>query len=124
MAKGVHPDQGGRSFVFLTDGQCHIRQCLQHEACSKNTTLPSYYYRFFDIRKEFRKRYDAGPVANIKTMLDCILPFLIPFASSVGRCNVFPSPTCSPAGKYREGGAGGPAGLDFVINPLSVFVSL
>ena len=74
MAKGVHPDQGGRSFVFLTDGQCHMRQCLHHETCSKNTTLPSYYNRFYDLRKEFRKRYDrAGMVDGIRSMLDCIL---------------------------------------------------
>ncbi|KAK7469858.1 hypothetical protein BaRGS_00036136 [Batillaria attramentaria] len=73
VAKGVHPDQGGRSFCFMTDGPCHIRQCIQHEACSKNMTLPSYFYRFYNLRKEFRKRYDAGPVENIKAMLDCIL---------------------------------------------------
>ncbi|XP_076470540.1 RNA-binding protein fusilli-like isoform X2 [Babylonia areolata] len=71
VAKGVHPDQGGRSFVFMTDGQCHIRQCLHHEACSKNTTLPTYYNKFYDLRKEFRKRYDrAGPVDSIKCILD------------------------------------------------------
>ncbi|XP_070189517.1 epithelial splicing regulatory protein 1-like isoform X2 [Littorina saxatilis] len=70
VAKGVHPDQGGRSFVFLTDGPCHIRQCLQHESSNKNMALPAYYNKFFDIRKEFKKRYDAGPVASIKTMLD------------------------------------------------------
>lgn len=70
VAKGVHPDQGGRSFCFITDGPCHIRQCIQHEACSKNMSLASYFFRFYDLRKEFRKRYDAGPVANIKAMLD------------------------------------------------------
>ncbi|XP_025115002.1 epithelial splicing regulatory protein 1-like isoform X3 [Pomacea canaliculata] len=70
ISKGVHPDQGGGSFCFLTDGQCHMRQCVHHEACSKNMSLPSYFYRFYDLRKEFRKRYDYGPVTSVKAMLD------------------------------------------------------
>ncbi|KAL8612408.1 hypothetical protein ACOMHN_008393 [Nucella lapillus] len=71
VAKGVHPDKGGRSFVFLTDGPCHIRQCLHHETCSKNIGLPAYYGKFYDLRKEFLKRYDrAGPVEGIKCMLE------------------------------------------------------
>ncbi|XP_076449864.1 RNA-binding protein fusilli-like isoform X2 [Babylonia areolata] len=68
--KGIHPEKGGRSFVFLTDGQCHVRQCLQHEACSKSMALPSYYSKFFDIRKEFQRHYNAAHVTDIKSMLD------------------------------------------------------
>ncbi|GFO24044.1 epithelial splicing regulatory protein 2 [Plakobranchus ocellatus] len=69
-AKGVHPDHGGRSFCLLTDGQSHLRQCVQHECCKKNITLPSYFYRFYDLRKEFRKFYKTDVVSGIKFMID------------------------------------------------------
>ena len=76
-AKGVHPDHGGRSFCLLTDGQAHLRQCVQHECCKKNISLPSYFYRFYDLRKEFRKFYKTDIVSSIKFMIDCILFLLL-----------------------------------------------
>ena len=76
-AKGVHPDHGGRSFCLLTDGQAHLRQCVQHECCKKNISLPSYFYRFYDLRKEFRKFYKTDTVSSIKFMIDCILSLIV-----------------------------------------------
>ncbi|XP_041376014.1 epithelial splicing regulatory protein 1-like isoform X2 [Gigantopelta aegis] len=70
VAKGVHPDHGGKSFSFVTDGQCHLRQLLHPEACTKNINLPSYFCRFFDLRKEFKKFYKTDTIKNIKEMLD------------------------------------------------------
>ena len=73
-SKAVHPDHGGRPFVFCTDGQLHLRMCLLPEATKKNIALPTHFYRFFDLRKEFKKFYKAErPINCIKDMLDCIL---------------------------------------------------
>lgn len=72
-SKGVHPEHGGKSFCVLTDGQLHLRQCLHPEASNKNISLPSYLYKFYDIRKEFKKFYKTDSIPNIKAMLDCIL---------------------------------------------------
>ena len=72
-AKGVHPEHGGRSFCLLTDGQAHLRQCVHHECCKKNINLPTYFYKFFDLRKEFRKFYKTEAIANLKAMNECIL---------------------------------------------------
>lgn len=72
-AKGVHPENGGKSFCVLTDGQSHLRQCLHPESSTKNYNLPSYFYKFYDLRNEFKKFYKTDNIQNIKSMLDCIL---------------------------------------------------
>ncbi|OWF42033.1 epithelial splicing regulatory protein 1-like isoform X1 [Mizuhopecten yessoensis] len=69
-AKGVHPENGGKSFCLLTDGQSHLRQCLHPEASNKNVTIPSYFNKFFDLRKQFRKFYKTDNIHNIKSMID------------------------------------------------------
>jgi len=45
----------GEQFIFVTDGQQHLRQVLFPECTNKNINLPEYFYRFFDLKKEFRK---------------------------------------------------------------------
>ncbi|VDI45110.1 epithelial splicing regulatory protein 1-like isoform X1 [Mytilus galloprovincialis] len=69
-AKGVHPENGGKSFCLLTDGQSHLRQCLHPETCTKNYSLPSYFSKFYDLRNEFKKYYKTDNIQNIKSMLD------------------------------------------------------
>ena len=73
IAKGVHPEHGGKSFCLITDGPNHLRQALHPEASTKNIHLPSYFSTYYDIRKEFRKFYKAENSLGIKTLLDCIL---------------------------------------------------
>ena len=73
-AKEVHPDHGGRPFMFCVDGQLHHRLCLHPEACRKNIHLAQHFYSFFDLRKEFKKYYkNERPINCVKDMLDCIL---------------------------------------------------
>ncbi|KAK3085541.1 hypothetical protein FSP39_004993 [Pinctada imbricata] len=69
-SKGVHPEHGGKTFCILTDGQAHLRQCLHPEASNKNITLPTYFHKFYDLRKEFKKFYKTDNITNIKAMLD------------------------------------------------------
>lgn len=62
------------SFCICTDGQLHIRQCLHPQATSKGVELPDYFYQFFDIRKEFRRKYPEAPIIiDVKDMAQCIL---------------------------------------------------
>ena len=49
----VARDDLGSDLTLVTDGQLHLRQSLYPEAVRKNITLPSYYQRFHDLRKEF-----------------------------------------------------------------------
>jgi len=49
--------------TLVTDGQLHLRQCLYPESTRKNISLPSYYQRFHDLRKEFQSCVPS-PVAN------------------------------------------------------------
>jgi len=56
-------DELGGDLTLVTDGQLHLRQCLYPEATRKNITLPSYYQRFHDLRKEFQSCVPS-PVAN------------------------------------------------------------
>ncbi|XP_048116189.1 epithelial splicing regulatory protein 1 isoform X3 [Alosa alosa] len=44
-----------RHFCFCTDGQRHIRQVIHPETSKKNILLPTSFYSFFDLRKEFQK---------------------------------------------------------------------
>ncbi|XP_013391159.1 epithelial splicing regulatory protein 2 isoform X2 [Lingula anatina] len=68
--KGCHPESGGNSFTFVCDGQLHFRLSLHPEACNKNITLPDYFYRFYDLRKEFKTFYKTENINGIKDMLE------------------------------------------------------
>jgi epithelial splicing regulatory protein 1/2 len=37
----------------VTDGQLPLRQCLHPEAGAKDIYLPSYYWKFSDLKKEY-----------------------------------------------------------------------
>ncbi|XP_056123788.1 epithelial splicing regulatory protein 1 isoform X1 [Rhinichthys klamathensis goyatoka] len=49
----------GNSFCLCTDGQLHVRQVLHPEASSKNILLPECFFSFFDLRKEFKKKFPS-----------------------------------------------------------------
>ncbi|XP_059363872.1 epithelial splicing regulatory protein 1-like isoform X1 [Carassius carassius] len=56
----VEVDAGaGNTFYLCTDGQLHIRQVLHPEASSKNILLPECFFSFFDLRKEFKKKFPS-----------------------------------------------------------------
>uniref|UniRef100_A0A672SH52 Epithelial splicing regulatory protein 1 n=1 Tax=Sinocyclocheilus grahami TaxID=75366 RepID=A0A672SH52_SINGR len=66
----------GSTFYLCTDGQLHIRQVLHPEASSKNILLPECFFSFFDLRKEFKKKFPSeGELKdlNLQVMADCIL---------------------------------------------------
>jgi epithelial splicing regulatory protein 1/2 len=37
----------------VTDGQLPLRQCLHPESSAKDIHLPSYYWKFSDLKKEY-----------------------------------------------------------------------
>lgn len=41
------------NLCLITDGQLPLRQCLHPEASAKDFTLPAYYWKFSDLKKEF-----------------------------------------------------------------------
>lgn len=45
----------GVQFHLVCDGQQHLRQVLHPECTNKNITLPDYFYKFYDLKKEFRR---------------------------------------------------------------------
>ncbi|KAF9815564.1 hypothetical protein SFRURICE_003460, partial [Spodoptera frugiperda] len=55
-------------FRLVTDGQPPLRQCLHPEACSKDLTLPTYYARFHDIRKEYVRAYTLRAVNGARAV--------------------------------------------------------
>lgn len=71
-SKGIHPDYGGNLFSFCVDGPQLLRLCLQAEAMQKSIQLKSYFFHYFDLRKEFQKLYKR-PANSISDMLECIL---------------------------------------------------
>lgn len=74
--RSLQIDPDSPLFRFVTDGQLSLRQCLHPEACSKNIELPSYYYMFHDLRKDFRAFYNAPPEQELNSITDlvnCIL---------------------------------------------------
>ena len=111
--KEIHPEHGGRPFCFCTDGPLHLRMCLHPEAFRKNICLPSHYYRYFDLRKEFQAAYTAEPrpIAGLKDMLDGILLRRPPdgctamgtSGADVLRCNVVKESPQPRIATYRVG---------------------
>jgi len=43
------------SFCLCTDGQLHIRQVLMPSSVRNETSLPDFFYSFFDLKEEFHK---------------------------------------------------------------------
>uniref|UniRef100_A0A8C9TYM0 Epithelial splicing regulatory protein 1 n=1 Tax=Scleropages formosus TaxID=113540 RepID=A0A8C9TYM0_SCLFO len=66
----------GASFCLCTDGQLHIRQVIHPEASNKNIVLPECFYSFFDLRKEFKKKFPESADLkdlDVQLMANCIL---------------------------------------------------
>lgn len=61
--------RGLDNLCLVTDGQLPLRQCLFPEAQRKGITLPAYYYRFHDLRKEFSATYPDSSVSGVEDML-------------------------------------------------------
>uniref|UniRef100_A0AAQ4NVU9 Epithelial splicing regulatory protein 1 n=1 Tax=Gasterosteus aculeatus aculeatus TaxID=481459 RepID=A0AAQ4NVU9_GASAC len=65
----------GTSVCLCTDGPLHIRQVIHPEAASKNILVPDCFHSFFDLRKEFKKRFPTSDLKalNVHNMAECIL---------------------------------------------------
>lgn len=48
------------SVCLVTDGQLPLRQCLHPESCAKDIHLPSYYWKFSDLKKEFVQKQQSS----------------------------------------------------------------
>lgn len=58
--------------LFITDGPVAIRQVIVPEAANKEVLLPSYFWRFCDIRKEYRRLYNNNEnFASLSDILKC-----------------------------------------------------
>lgn len=73
-------DPNSPNFRLVTDGQLPLRQCLHPEATAKDINLPSYYWKFSDLRKEY-VRFKAGdlsraliPIVDAKKLQNIPLP--------------------------------------------------
>ncbi|KAL4708675.1 hypothetical protein ACJJTC_008201, partial [Scirpophaga incertulas] len=64
FVRSLQVDPHSALFRLVTDGQPPLRQCLHPEACSKEITLPAYYARFHDLRKEYVRAYTLRAVAG------------------------------------------------------------
>lgn len=61
--------EDGKTFCLLTDGQLHVRQCIHPQTTNKGIPIPEYFYNFFDLRKEFRRKYPNAPhITDVKDM--------------------------------------------------------
>ncbi|KAL0811848.1 hypothetical protein ABMA28_009274 [Loxostege sticticalis] len=63
FVRSLQVDPHSPLFRLVTDGQPPLRQCLHPEACFKEITLPAYYARFHDLRKEYVRAYTLRAVA-------------------------------------------------------------
>ncbi|CAB3229585.1 unnamed protein product [Arctia plantaginis] len=64
FVRSLQVDPHSPLFRLVTDGQPPLRQCLHPEACSKELSLPTYYARFHDLRKEYVRAYTLRAVAG------------------------------------------------------------
>ncbi|ESO06931.1 hypothetical protein HELRODRAFT_139357, partial [Helobdella robusta] len=61
-----------QNFCLCTDGQLHLRMCLLPECSNKNINLAHHYFRFFDLRKEFRKCYKYEDDVAVHCLADML----------------------------------------------------
>lgn len=71
-ARAAAPHRVEHNFVLVTDGPAALRMVLHPEASSKSISLPSFWFRYFDIRKEFRRcfKVSGDNSLNVSRMLD------------------------------------------------------
>lgn len=55
MAAAAAPHCVDYNYLLVTDGPAHLRMVLHPEASAKSIVLKPFWYRYFDLRKEFRK---------------------------------------------------------------------
>ncbi|KAL6109197.1 esrp1 [Pungitius sinensis] len=65
LTNEVNSAGAGTSVCLCTDGPLHIRQVIHPEAASKNILVPDCFNSFFDLRKEFKKRF---PTSDLKAL--------------------------------------------------------
>uniref|UniRef100_G3P3D3 Epithelial splicing regulatory protein 1 n=1 Tax=Gasterosteus aculeatus aculeatus TaxID=481459 RepID=G3P3D3_GASAC len=65
LTNEVNSAGAGTSVCLCTDGPLHIRQVIHPEAASKNILVPDCFHSFFDLRKEFKKRF---PTSDLKAL--------------------------------------------------------
>lgn len=69
-------DEDSPKFKIMCDGNLHLRQLLLPECVKKGIEIPSYFYSYYDLRKEFNKFYQnqlqsKEKSLNIVEMLQC-----------------------------------------------------
>ncbi|XP_059608445.1 RNA-binding protein fusilli isoform X2 [Phlebotomus argentipes] len=86
-ARSLSIDPTSPNFRIVTDGQLALRQSLHPEASAKDIQLPSYYWRFSDLRKEM-VRCKSGdlsraliPITDAKKLVN--MPSLPPLPGSI-----------------------------------------
>ena len=81
-AKGLE----AQTCCLVTDGQLPVRQVLFPEATRKGITVPPYYYRFHDLRKEFSAAHPEATASSIEDMLNGMC---INSLTAVHECEVY-----------------------------------
>lgn len=57
--------------MFITDGPLHLRQALIPECSKKDIDLPDYYFKYFDLRNEYRKFADNDNLLTLAEISNC-----------------------------------------------------
>ncbi|KAG5680069.1 hypothetical protein PVAND_009597 [Polypedilum vanderplanki] len=52
------------NICLVTDGQLPLRQCMHPESCAKDIHLPSYYWKFSDLKKEHMYSKSSGDLSR------------------------------------------------------------
>lgn len=73
MDKQLNTHLNNQCFCLITDGPLHLRQVLHPEALKKSILLPGYFYKYYDLKKQFRQCYNNNDVRTIDEMLNCKL---------------------------------------------------
>jgi inhibitor of KinA sporulation pathway (predicted exonuclease) len=59
-----------KKFCIIADGEWDLRCLLQRESKNKNIPLKPHYYKFFDLRKEFKKCFPHTHVRGLSSMVE------------------------------------------------------
>lgn len=66
----IQQNMKDKNFCIISDGEWDLKQLLIRESKNKQIPLLSHYYKFFDLRKEYRKCFPTVPIRGLSTMVE------------------------------------------------------
>jgi len=66
----IETEMQNKRFCILTDGEWDLKQLLIRESKNKNIPLKSHFFKFFDMKKEYKKCFPNAQIRSLASMVE------------------------------------------------------